>query len=197
MKQWGGKLNAFHKQELPSHLLQLAASEQTGNSSVKRKKKQNKKKKRASSSAEANRNSLESLGWVSLSSCCCTLNSLFTIRAQQQAPRAKQHAHLDTYFTCWLKYASQWDPRACGTSCLHLFNIVLLLFPMNISPLLLSTQTGLWLYLQPANASTFFPGRLLSSTKMHSRQHNAVKVERGWIRLKQVDRSAELQRTRL
>lgn len=38
MERWGRKLNAFHKQQLPSHLLQLATSEQTGNSSLNKKK---------------------------------------------------------------------------------------------------------------------------------------------------------------
>ena len=72
VERWGRKWNAFPKQQFPSHLLQLAASEQTGNSSL------NKKKKKCSH-AEANRNSLESLGWLSSSSCLYTLDALFVI----------------------------------------------------------------------------------------------------------------------
>lgn len=36
LEQWGRKLNAFYKQQLPSHLLQLAASAQKGSSCMER-----------------------------------------------------------------------------------------------------------------------------------------------------------------
>lgn len=74
---------------------------------------QKQKKKRESSRTEANRTSLESLHWVPPSS-CCTLSSLFTMLAQQQAPKRKQHAHLDIF--TWTSITAR--PCACGTSCL-------------------------------------------------------------------------------
>lgn len=139
-------------------------------------------KKPASSRTEANRNSLKSFCCISPSS-CYTLNSLFTIPTQQQALKTKQRAHLDTTNSTFrLKYPSQ-DLRDCGTSCLHLFNIisncVLLLFTFNFihshssHPLKL-TCNFISLMFQHAIISTF-PGNLVSSsTNMHHRQQRAV-----------------------
>lgn len=164
VEQWGIKLNAFHKRELPAHLLQLAASKQKGNSSMK------KKKNLWKEPTQANRNSLELFCWVSRSS-CYTLNSPFTIvTCSRDEKQGGVLFYIFTYMFITLM-----------ALCLHLLNLISinsfcsLHKPFSFNPLKL-TCNSISLMFQSASTNTF-PGNLLSSSsEKQFKQQRAGKI---------------------
>ena len=114
VERWGRKWNAFPKQQFPSHLLQLAASEQTRNSSLNKKKKKKVQPRRG-------QQKLFGVAWLAFTQQLL----VYTWRPVRDSVTATGTENsMLIHSTFWPKYTSHWDPVVCGNSCLQLLKII-------------------------------------------------------------------------